>query len=42
MNGHTKKYCWDKWGKCDYAHQVYNENEAFTSHQTRFYYLRTT
>ena len=26
MNGHTEEYCWDKWGKCEYARQVYAEN----------------
>ena len=29
MNSHTEDYCWDKWGKCEYAHQVYDENMQF-------------
>ena len=31
MNGHTEDYCLDKWGKYEYAHQVYDENMQFTT-----------
>ena len=31
MNDHTKGYCSDKWGKCEYARQVYDENMQFTT-----------
>jgi len=31
MNDHTEEYYLDKWGKREYAHQVYDENVQFTT-----------
>jgi len=35
MNDHTEEYYLDKWGRREYAHQVYNENIQFTTSAPR-------